>query len=225
MQITVDRPELDLRDVQRAIIDSAYRYDEDLATSLAALIDDDPARNAMRAGAKSRLKLLEAKRVNRPEQGSSWATQQMKGEYPNLASMRLGALNADRIQACDPRDLFGFAIVASEMGTSRAYPIYSYIIENSVHKYYNSQMAPSILAQLFSATCIAAETSYKMALRSLQCTTRAVNTPSSGDNSSWVVAEDSRDAFIERIGNWFASIDASILKICDPYFGAEDLEA
>ena len=213
-----------LQESHRRAIDLAHHIDPSYAASLASLADTDPARAAMRSNLRQRLDLLETKQ-DMAGQGGSLKAQEDPENYSRAAWMNLGSLNAKRIQPVHADALLPYLDVAAKLPLHDAYPILAWMVQNNVVRLPRSDQARALLVPTFEATVLAAELGARLAARSsvhVRSTTSLVRT-ATANQTQIVVTPGEREAALQFIAEWLHGV-ADYLKICDPFFGPEDLE-
>ena len=210
---------------QQRLVDIAYRYDHDLAASLAAMTDNDPGRALARENISGRIDVLELKQKLIEKSQNTLIQKEKLFEYPNAAWMRLGALNSGRIEAVHINETFRLSEIAASLPINAAYPIFSFIIENAIVRNSNTDQAGTYFRPMFKAATTAATLSLKLAKRSLEqrnipsaCTINRCVT----DNI--IIRSGEREKAERFIKDWFEKNVKKYLKICDPYFGPEELD-
>lgn len=217
----MDRPELYTH--QRRIINLAYLIDEEFAESLASLADDDPARVETRANIEWQLQVLDLK--------SKMANQLLSGEdvltpaplkLSRAAWRLLGSLNAGRatpIPLDATRALFQ---VAADLPLTQSYPIFAWVTENSKQRL--SGQTRERLRSMFEAIILAAELSAALAARSSTKVERVkCLTMEDTEEDSMLIRAGEREKALQALRDWFKHEVEGYLKICDPYFGPDDL--
>ena len=210
---------------QQRLVDIAYRYDHDFANSLAAITDDDPGRARDRVNIEKRINRLELKqKLIEYSKNIEIGTDRLQ-DYPNAAWMRLGALNANRIESIHINETLKLSEIAASLPINKAYPIYSYTIENAIKRYAQTDQAGTYLKPMFKASSMAALLSLKLAQRSFKQreipSTCIIN--SCGSNNL-LIRSGEREKAEQFIRDWFQKNVTSYLKICDPYFGPDELD-
>lgn len=219
MSIASEKKLLDRIEYQRQIIDLAYRFDRDLASSLASLSDDDPARNIL----KQQLDTLKA--VEDIASQSTPTTIMDSGEFPDIAWRLLGKLNANRINALHVDKTRLYIEQAASLPMHEAYPILSWVIQNAVVRHANTEQALTLLRPIFEATLLGAELTARVAVRSAIDSKRLrdVRFVETGLTQN-VFGAGERQAALSFLRSWFEQHLGDTLKICDQYFGPEDLD-
>jgi hypothetical protein len=211
--------------IQRKVIDMAHKMDPELAGSLASLIDDDEARLAKKR-LKKQIEILDMKK-------SIISNRNMKEEirnesllnYPKISWMLLGSLNAQRISTIHMDRARDLAKISSMFEIGKSYPILAWIIENIVTRHGETDQAFEYIRPMFDASIIGAKFINKLAQRSfsLMRQTRSYNVTSKNTDSI-IIRPGERERAIQIIEEWIKDSVKDFLKICDPYFGLQDLE-
>jgi len=212
---------------QRRIIDLAHKIKPSFAESLIDLVDTDPARRvAKNKDLKEHLKLLDLKHRMSDQTDLELDSKIPKSMYPKAAWMNLGALNSGRTTTLHFKHFIPYIIIASELPLSESYPIFAWIIENTVKRFAKTPTARTDIIPIFEATLLGAELASRIAIRSSaklkQIKTQAIEP--FVVSHKLVVRAGERDKAIQFIKGWFTQEEQEYLKICDPYFGVEDLE-
>ncbi len=218
-----DRPEL--HPIQRRIIDLAYRFDDSLAASLASIADDDPARAMARTNLKQRLQYLELKkRIANSSASPLDVASSEKSEYSQAAWGLLGSLNAGKVTPASLAYIRDVVQFASDLPFSQSYPILAWAIENAVRTLATSDQAGAQLRPVYEAMLLGAELAGRMASRSSTHTRLATcYTIRSSAQESIVIRAGEREKAIRFLKDWFEREVRDYLKICDPFFGPDDL--
>ncbi|PEQ30014.1 hypothetical protein [Bacillus thuringiensis] len=210
-------------DTQRRIIDLAHRISPEFAESLVSLTDDDPARKLIRKELNEEFQTLELKKkmINgTPKQEINLP----RDQYVTASWKLLGALHANRVGTTNFNLTKEYVEVASKMELSQAYPIYSWIIENMNRKYSNTDNAYTFIRPIFDYTLLGAKFSLAISGENKMKFEKLTSQFSNVNRSSFIVKPGERDQAIQYLKNWFDNHATEYLKICDPYFGPNDLE-
>jgi hypothetical protein len=227
MQAAVESDKPELYSAQRRIIDLAHKLvDKDLAASLASIADDDPARIRTRSNLKRRFQILDLKQKIANQSASlSDLTSSPKLNYSQAAWMLLGTLNANRVIPINLEYTRDLVQVASNLSFMQAYPILALVIENATKSYSKTNQARTYVRSIFEATLRGTELAARMAVRSSvqleQAKCQAIMSPTS---KSVLIQAGDREGAIEFLKKWFDQKVQDYLKICDPYFGPDDLD-
>ena len=212
--------------MQRRIIDLAYKLDPNYAATLASIIDDDPARSKINSDLKRRIQLLDIKKQMVDQTLLNVNPTISKDYYPRAAWMNLGALNAGRVKALHFKFVRQYIELAAEYAIHDAYPILAWVIENTIRRVGHTAEARTYLIPMFEATLLGAELAGRIASRSLAQLkqVKANMVKSSGPSKNIIIKAGERERAIKIIKDWFSQEVRDYLKICDPFFGIDDLE-
>jgi hypothetical protein len=224
MQSSIKNDNLGIHSIQRQIIDLAHRLDTNLAASLASLADDDPAREETRIALQRRKQLLDLRKKMGEQSGNGIDLSLPKPDYASAAWMLLGSLNSNRTEAVHIKNTLDFIQIAADLPINQSYPILAWAIENIKKRYEKTDQATIYLRPIFEAMLLGAELSGRMAkLSSLQLKRNKYYTDPSSNNSVLIRSGD-REKAKQFIRDWFENNILDYLKICDPYFGPDDLD-
>ena len=221
--VTVSDEE-DYIEQQKKIIDLAYRIDPDIANEIASISDTDPARVMARTNMKSRLELHNLKKDLFDEVKKESNYEKYKDQLPEAAWMRLGALNSGRIHPIKLTDSFDLMKAASEYPINQAYPIFSLIIENALKKYTNTNQAAEYFKPIFRATVIAAKLALKVNYVKPADSDFKLSIGKNVNSINTIIKAGQRDKAMEILCRWYEDNADSYIKICDPWFGPEELD-
>lgn len=225
MQIALESKDSDLQGVERRIIDLAYRLDPDLASSLASLADDDEARLEVRKNLKGRIELLKLKNgIIDNETPFDIHSKSTKTNLPNASWMLLGALNSGRVPHIHMERTRDFIQLAATMPITHSYPIFAWVIQNAVKRFNNTDQALTILRPLFESIVLGTQLIGGMADRSSTILKRTTQRTTNLNTGFTLIRSNEREQAIEVIRTWLQKEVQGYLKICDPYFGPDDLE-
>jgi hypothetical protein len=210
------------RNTQRRLVDLAHGIDSALASSLADSFDDDEARQA----AREQIELQEERK--RIADGVLEAKQEQldNSRMSHNLWLLLGKLNANRVEALPVGKTRIFVQTASKMPLGEAYPVFSWVIENAVRRRAQAAEARNLMRGLFEATLVGCDLAHILGGRAAGKLREAVRlTPSRGTPNSFIVHAGERESALAFLRDWIAKNVTGYLKICDPYFGPNDLEA
>jgi hypothetical protein len=217
--IKLDDPEAD--EIRRNMVDFAHGIDPDLANSLAASFDDDEAREQ----ARERIEFQEM--TKKISQGTTDAVPKQI-EPEKIASTiwkLLGKLNANRVEPLPVGNTRTYVEMAGKMPLDLAYPILSWAVENAIRRRAHAEESRRLIRGLYEATLIGCELSYLLGGRSAGRLRDSVRRASARTTHSGIVVHSGeRERAIEFLTQWLTQNVKEYLKICDPYFGLEDLE-
>lgn len=218
-----DKPELYSH--QRRIINLAYMIDEGFAESLASLADDDPARVETRANIKRQLYVLDlkSKMANQVESGET-AERSSPLHLSRAAWKLLGELNAGRTVPVPLDHSRNLIQPAADLPFKRSYSVMAWMIENA-----KRQLASALTRErfrpIFEAILLGSELAAALAARSSAKLERIkCRTIEYSEEGSMLIRAGEREKALKALKDWFEHEVERYLKICDPFFGPEDLE-
>lgn len=209
---------------QQKILDLAHKLDPSFASSLTAMMDNDPARSRMRTELKKRLGVLNLRKEMMDNDKLTLTSE--ASEYSKAAWMNLGALNAGRLETVRFEFFRNHLRIASQLTLTQAYPIVAWIIENAVKRLSKTDQAGTQLLPIFDATYLGAELAGRIATKSFE-RSKTVKTHAlgaEGSSETIVIRAGEREKALDVIKQWLSTHLKEYLKICDPYFGIYDLE-
>ena len=221
------------KEIQRKILDSVHRTDPDGARELVKAFDDDEARVENRKEFEKRLTVLDRRKSMHSDETASKLgaggknNQQMAvAELPRLAWISLGSLNAGRSRTLRPKEIRNEIYQAASLPISESYPILSWAIANAAKLYEDTDNVVSLLRPLFESTVMSGQLTNRVIERAA-CnstrTTKFVDTMLQREKTL-IVGPDDRAKVMNFIKEWSGQFASDYLKICDPYFGIDELE-
>lgn len=217
----------DIRNLPKAkkrIVDFAHRLDPEFAASLASETEDDSGREFARAQTKDRINVLNLR--ERVASGESDAMGDLNNveQQVEVAQMMLFGLNSNRVNPIHIDSTRQFIKQASQMKVEDAYIVLSWVIENAVRRYSNTDQANTIIRSLFEAARLSAELSFRIAERIRSITVSSISVARRSNSSSDnLIRPGEKDKALCLLKEW-ASKATGFIKITDPYFGLQDLE-
>jgi len=207
---------------QKNIIDLAHKIDPNFASSLINLMDNDPARNNARNPIKERLTLLNTKKTIAEEDNSSSIN---KEHYAQAAWMNLGSLNANRLHTMHKESFNKHFEESSELDIYQSYAVLSWLIENAIIRYSNTEEAENIFYPIFNSSLLSSElTTYIISSNQESNTKVKQNIQLDKQNKHAItIKEGERDKAFNFIRSWIKDNVNNYLKVCDPYFGLQEL--
>jgi hypothetical protein len=214
-----------LQRLQRRLVDLAFRIDTNLASTVAALADNDPAKVSSSKNLNKQLDILKLKKkmIDESPIGVQLSTAD-KLNAPQAAWRNLGGLNTTRVAPLHFDHTVEWIQLSSGLPLEKAYPIWAWVIENAVQRFSKTDAARTHLRPIFEATLQGVAMCEKIAARSstiIKRTTNLIATSSKGQST--LVRAGERDKALEFLMDWFTNGVREYLKICDPYFGLDDL--
>lgn len=208
------------------LVDMAYRIDDDFASTIASGMDNDPVRIAKRLEMKERLQTLKLR-----DSLSTGDAEVMgkKGNDPekmaNAAWLALKNLNSGKVVRIENRQARAYIQEASTFPLTYSYPIMSLVIEVAVRNYKDTKQAATFLKPLFKAALMSADLTRRLSAK-MRNTAEAhrLNATAEDRADQSLIKGGQREKAIARIREWVRMNTETPIKICDPYFGPEDLD-
>jgi hypothetical protein len=140
--------------------------------------------------------------------------------------MLWGSLNAGRIGNRPPEAMRDYLQAASSIPSSESYPIAAWTVANSISRFAHTDQAGRFLLPLFQSTVLASQIAARTANLSRRVLRRPVHSSWSeqGHGERVIIKAGQREEALRRVREWIEETAQEYLKICDPFFGPEDLE-
>jgi len=211
---------------QRRLIDLAYKLDANLASSLAELVDDDPAKIRVKQNLSRQIGLhtLQQRMIEHSTQHSKDLSGPDEKNLPMAAWNNLADLNANRIADIRTEYTRDWVKAASNLPLTEAYPILAWVIENAVRRLAKTDQAKSSLRPMFEAIIEGADMCRQTSTRAMLTAQKTKVLAVSSASTSLLVETGQRDVALDYLKDWLSKTTGDYLKICDAYFGPEDLE-
>ncbi|PLT28207.1 hypothetical protein [Peribacillus deserti] len=221
MEESLKKDTKEIYPVQRRIIDIAHRINPEFSASLVSLTDDDPTKKRTKIKLNEEIKTLELKKdlINVKD-----INEDLKPILPDAAWRMLGALNANRVETVNLDGIRGHLRSTADLPFSESYPIVSWIIENVVIRYSKDKNAIKYIRPIFESTINVVDTILKLSGRNISQIQNLKYTLKNDISDSFIVKPGKRNEVLDYLRNWFKDNVKGYLKICDPYFGPQDLE-
>lgn len=224
VKLTVD-PEL--IPPQRRLIDLAYRLDPEFAGSLVSTLDTDPAREDRRTRLLQRdLRALEARKKLIDASGSCDEGQMSPNTLSKEASRMLGKMHSGRASTMSLDAVRNRLECVSHLPFHRSYPALAWIVESAVQRFSSTeQQARAELMPMYEAIVVA----------SALCVRFATNASGIHDgirrfagcskvSMAFPIGPGRRSDAFAYIQAWLQENLRDYAKICDPFFGPEELD-
>jgi hypothetical protein len=211
---------------KRRIIDLANKLDPELASSMASLFDSDPARPNLERTTREQLEFLNLKdRLLDPKTHIEDLSRDQCKDLPKAAWLLLGSLNANRVSTVDTGRVRSILQKGSNFSLKDAYPVLCWAIENNRVRFSDTDQARTLLAPMFQAAVECSRLAIRVAAHRVERTRVSRNaTAKSAHQESVIIPVGGREDGKRFIRNWLSKESFQYLKICDPYFGPDDLE-
>jgi len=220
-----DSSNIDFFNAQRRIIDLAHRLDTNLASTLASLADDDEARLDIKENIKHQNSINELKKHMSEKSSKNIEKNNIDNDYCIASWKLLASLNSGGIEPIHANETMKYIDVVSRVPLTKAYPLLAWMIENSLQRHSQTDYAQKIIRQMFESTLLGAELSLRLAQRSMDIINRTkFYVFDNIKSNSILINPGEREKAIEYIKDWIEINALDNIKICDPFFGIEDLE-
>ncbi len=214
----------DIGAIRRRLIDSAVKVDLDFASSLSSLLDTDPVRRRQKLVVEERIRVhrLARKLANVKERISE--DELHPSVLSQAAWMNLGLLNASAITPISIDRLLPVLSSVASAGIYESYPVFSWIIQNEASRLRTQRDAERVFRPQFESLVKTARLVYTICAR-LSGRLRQIQVKvSPPEIRSRLVPAGKRDLGISFVEEWLSGNLGEYLKICDPYFGPDDLD-
>ena len=220
MMVTSEIEDRDVAGRQvRDLIDIADRVRDGLGDELIELIDDDPARAAAKDEAK---KMIAISQTKRSMASGVDAVAASKRRYVSEAAWgNFEALVNGRIVSRPVDRMLGVLQSASDLDVREMYPVLAWYIENVNQRFRTDRDASKQALPVFEAILLCSELAVSIfsnhGRRDRQTPVLAFDPP------SLVVLPAGRESALEYLRQWLRVHGKDYVKICDPYFGPNDV--
>lgn len=213
-----------LKSMRRRILSSAYRIDPEFASSLANLVDDDPAHQQELEQNIERLEKRSTITTSGEENREASHSSLPSVCWDSLAALNAGRLNPVRVDRAE--DILEKARAFPLEG---AYPIQSFTTEGLVRSYENTDEASKIIRPVFEAALQNTRFIERLAVRSSskqdQVKAQASKNDHSSEKETFNIRAGERGRALNILREWVSDYVEDRLVICDQYFGPGQVEA
>lgn len=225
MAATLKCNDPDVINTQKRIVDLASKIDPSIASSLTKIYDDDPGRISESVSLKGHLKLIEMKTdlINDANAKENMDVTELE-RLPSATWRALGSLNAGMSSPIKIEKVRELVKIASGMSMDMAYPVLCYSIQSIVKKYSKTDQATTIIRPTFDAIILASKLCRTMSSRAVDAHSNALKVASKHTSESLLIKSGERQKAIAFLRNWLSDNLGDYLKLCDPYFGVDDME-
>ncbi len=210
----------EVRSLKAEIVDFAHQIDPDWAATLAASLDNDPARTEVReriAAEELKKKIADGKLRESSTDADTLA---------DATWSLLGQLNANRIEPLPVSDTRAYVREASLLPLSQAYPIMSWVIENAIQRRSQAEESRRTLRGIYSAVLVGCELSFRIGFKaSSQVSNLVACSRPLRPDVGIIVHTGERTKALDFLRTWLVENAVEYVKISDPYFGPSDLQA
>lgn len=226
MKVSTQRYDGKSSDQKRRIVDLANKLDPEFASSLASLCDDDPARSNLKKTVREQLDFLQLKNklINAEEHIEDLSRNECM-DLPRAAWRLLGSLNADRISTVEAGRVRSILKKGSNFSLDDAYPVLCWAIENYKVRFSATDQAFTLLAPIFHSAVECSRFAIRVATHRVERNrVLRFSVAKAAHQESTIIPVGKREEGKRFIHNWLSKESIQYLKICDPYFGPDDLE-
>jgi hypothetical protein len=196
------------------MIDFAYRLDPKFAESLVSSVEDDPAH------VRARLAVNQLRGELRGVPSDADLEKLTKNTIGDFGWSMLSSLNAGRVSHIHMEDAVPFIERAgSEMDV--AYPVLSWIIQNSVVRYAGTGYGATHLVELFNSVVFGCELVHHVISNA---SSRREAGMADRQEPTETIGPGEHQKAVERIQRWLNEVAPAYLKISDPYLTPGDIE-
>lgn len=209
----------------RRAVEIAFRIDRDLASQIAAALDDDPARPArVNSDLMNYLFTLDLEKELFSNATSAKLTEVAPSDLPEVCWKLLGDLNESKIAPISPHIIRRVAERAASLESTAYYPIGALLVENAIQAVSGSNRAPEELVELHRTLveCAHIIASFENAGLDNSQTRRSEASDFHGAGYHIVEPGDRTEA-LKICRQWLSQHLGDSLRICDPYFTPSDL--
>lgn len=206
---------------RRELIDIADQIDPGLADELIELVDDDPARAALKSDAKRAAALGKAKREMANAKQLKDAANCEIDLLPLAAWRNLGALEAGRLEVKSPEVMTRYVTLAAEGTLHQAYPVLSWHLANMERKYIHPQDVRFHLIPICEALLLSTELTYSL-LRKVSG--KGADVREETIEEGMLVRRRSRAEAVGFIEDWLQQNAEDYVIYCDAYFSTKDIQ-
>jgi hypothetical protein len=216
----------DLIPTQRRLVDLAYRFDPEFASSLVSALDDDPAREDRRARLlRKDYKSLETRRKLLESASSSCEDDVSPSVLSREAWRLLGKTHSGRVSTMSLEVMRRRLESVSHLPFHRSYPALAWIVESAVQRFGTTDQARTELIPIFDATLIAAGLCARVAAKAVGVHDGIRRfAASSVSGRAFPIGPGKRVDALVFIRDWMQEKLRDYVKICDPFFGPDELE-
>ncbi|MCL6647156.1 MAG: ATP-binding protein [Chloroflexi bacterium] len=217
------------RSALRHVVDSVYRVDPELSTTVAAALDDDEARKQIREELQEEVRLSDAgRRLADPRTPPDQIGQgvQLPRHWEIVGRQYLGALLSGRVAVLTKDRAEWVMRKTASLPAEYAYPGMAAVIESIGRTYRNTPEGSMILGSMFQACVLAADFTRAVSARNASDRYKVKRFVEGRlpDEGIWIRPGE-RATALNYIQEWLEQEQPEWLWICDQYFREDDLEA
>jgi hypothetical protein len=201
------------------LIDSLYSMDKDFASSLSAMVDDDPARKSIIEENIQRKNRERAEKEEFDVSNDEILQDTISSKYPRIIWSLLGKLNANNHSPNKRSDYQKFLNSVSQYSFEQAYPMLSYFIHVKATSAQTKQQTRAIIKPIFDVLVNGI-----YLFRDICALDEEKNLKCPKDDESIVFGEGESESVLKFVKNWVSGNCDNNLVIIDPYFELNDFQ-
>jgi hypothetical protein len=215
----------DMESARKRLIDFAYRLDHDFASGLASKTENDPARELARSRIKERLDTLNVRDEMLTGKEASICEKKSIEEQIRVARIMLPGLNSRRIAPIHIEQTRAIISLSGFMKVDEAADVLSWIIENAVQRYSETDQVKTFIRPMYEAVKLSAELVFSLSAKIRSTADVNLNTVQADAKlNDSVIRSGEREKALEMLRDWASKETREFIKITDPYFTKEDLD-
>jgi hypothetical protein len=213
---------VDALELQRRLIDHAYRHDATFAKTLVNLLDNEDVRMEYRRK-KHLNNFYEALRVKKDIIDDKIPNgKQSAFIFADACEASLASLNANKIASKKISDMRYYLDYAIKTPTSKAFSIYSFYIQNIVRRYEDKPEGAQLFHDLIDSLVSVCKF-IQVIVQRYKLTAPSTSKLDFTEARKKIFKAGERDVAFNFIKSWLEQNEFTYLKICDPYFSPSDL--
>lgn len=207
---------------RRQLIDIAEQIEPGLADQLIELIDDDPARVHCKMEIKRSAELAKIKRDMADTTVAS-AVQKVPTHQLSMAAWKsFSQLVAGRLQPKPPEVMLEYLLQTKGCSLADAYGMHTWYIENLNKRLTRRQDIEAQVAPLAEALLLSIELTVAVIRHSASKKSSPISELGAMPGI-FIVKPGEREEAVQYITSWLESNAEEYIKLCDPYFGPEEI--
>lgn len=226
MKIAINKKGEKYHNIQRELIDMAYKLDQDLASSLASLADDDNVRMEVQDNIKGQVKMNNIKGIMSGDKRNYSVDKEELSKYSQAAWKLLASMNANRQLPVKYEDTLSFISKVADMPLTESYPILAWIIQNNICKYSNSEeRVETNIKNYFEKITLGIDLIVQLSEKALgNIEKQKIISEEVNKVDSIIINSGEREKALDYLKEWIESEEMKDIIISDPFFGVEELE-
>lgn len=213
----------DALELQRRLLDHAYRHDATFAKKLVELLDDEEVRMEYRRK-KHLTNYFETLQLKRQIYDDKIiADKQSAALFAEACEGSLAALNSNKIGSKKASDMRYYLDYAIKLPTTTAFDIYKFYIQNIVKRFEGKSEGPELFGNLLNSIYGVCKFIQLIVQRYKQGEAARINKIDLADARRKVFKAGEREKALNFIRAWLNDHSFTYVKICDPFFSPHEL--